>query len=170
MALALALVRCRCLLVGFDSPPLPLPFPVTPALLTTLLLPVRGGPITPRRTPTLPVHGPLPDKTDCNTEKADGTAGKAVHIPSAGRHATTCLRNVEQDCRIGHTQVGPRELSLPQVKPRRRALTRLRGLLIGTSPFRITTTAKGSQQRPGTRCGTAHRLAHEDGRPVLGRH
>ena len=115
-------------------------------------------------------HGPLPDKTDCNTEKADGTAGKAVHIPSAGKHATTCLRNVEQDCRIGHTQVGPRELSLPQVKPRRRALTRLRGLLIGTSPFRITTTAKGSQQRPGTRCGTAHRLAHEDGRPVLGRH
>src|SRR5205809_528869 len=57
MALALALVRCRCLLVGFDSPPLPLPFPVTPALLTTLLLPVRGGPITPRRTPTLPVTG-----------------------------------------------------------------------------------------------------------------
>ena len=90
-------------------------------------------------------HGPRPDTTGCNTEKADGMAGRASHIPSAGKHATACLRDVEQDCQIGHTQVGPRELLLPQVKPRWRALTRLRGVLIGTSRFRITTAAKGSQ-------------------------
>jgi hypothetical protein len=58
-------------------------------------------------------HGPLPDKMDCNTEKADGTAGTASHIPSAGKHATTCLQDVERGCRIGHTQVGPREFAAP---------------------------------------------------------
>src|SRR5437879_2753295 len=53
--------------------------------------------------------GPHPDRTGCNTDSADGTAGMASHIPSAGRHANTCLGGVEVDCRIGHTQTGPRE-------------------------------------------------------------
>jgi hypothetical protein len=40
-------------------------------------------------------HGPLPDRTCCNTDSADGTAGMAAHIPSAGKHATTCLGGVD---------------------------------------------------------------------------
>src|SRR5207253_4484251 len=78
-------------------------------------------------------RGPHPGRADCNTEKADGMAGRVAHTPSAGKPANTCLGEVEQDCQIGHTQAGPRELLLPQVKSRRRATTRLRGVFIGTS-------------------------------------
>jgi hypothetical protein len=66
-------------------------------------------------------HEPLPGTRGCNTVEVDGTAGRDAHTPSASKHATTCRRDVERGCRIGHTQLGPRELLLPQVKPRRRA-------------------------------------------------
>jgi hypothetical protein len=45
--------------------------------------------------------GPHPDRTGCNTDSADGTAGMASHIPSAGRYANTCLGGAVCD-------VGPR--------------------------------------------------------------
>jgi hypothetical protein len=79
-------------------------------------------------------RGPHPGRADCSTDSADGMAGSVAHTPSAGKAANTCLGDVEEDSQIGHTQAGPRELLLPQVKSRRRGATRLRGVFIGTSP------------------------------------
>ena len=133
IALALAL-RARCLRLRLLSscPRQPLPFSVTSALLAPLSLPIRGRTITSCRMPTSPRRGPLPGTADCSTDSADGTAGSVAHTPAAGKAANTCLGDVEEDSQIGHTQMGPRELLLPQVKSRRRGATRLRGVFIGT--------------------------------------
>jgi hypothetical protein len=45
---------------GFLGPTLPLPFPITPALLTPKLLPLWCRSITASRLPALPVAGSLP--------------------------------------------------------------------------------------------------------------
>jgi len=64
--------------------------------------------------------GPLPDTVGCNSAGADGTAGRTGHIPSAGKRANS-IGDVDQQRRLRDTQTGPREVLLPQVKPRRRA-------------------------------------------------
>ena len=64
--------------------------------------------------------GPLPDTLGCNSAAADGTAGRTAHIPSASRCAHS-NGEVDPTCRMGDTQMGPREVLLPKVKPRRRA-------------------------------------------------
>jgi hypothetical protein len=91
-------------------------------------------------------RGPHPGSADCNTDSADGMAGRVAHTPSAGKLANTCLGKVEQDSQIGHTQAGPRELLLPQVKSRRRGATRLRGVFIGTHPIQHSDR---SEREPG---------------------
>jgi hypothetical protein len=70
---------------------------------------------------TAATREPHPGKTDCNTDAADGKAGRAAHTPLADKPANTCLGEVEENAQIGQTQVGPRELLLPQLKPRRRS-------------------------------------------------
>ena len=117
-----------------SCPRQPLPFSVTPALLAPLLLPIHGRTIASCRAATLPSRRPHPGRADCSTDSADGMAGSVAHTPAAGKAANTCLGDVEEDSQIGHTQAGPRELLLRQVKSRRRGATRLRGVFIGTSP------------------------------------
>ncbi len=64
--------------------------------------------------------GPLPDTAGCNSAAADGTARSTARILSAGRCAHS-NGEVDSTCRTGDTQMGPREVLLPKVKPRRRA-------------------------------------------------
>ena len=129
-----ARVRCLRLRLLSSCPRQPLPFSVTPALLAPLLLPIHGRTIASCRARNAAKRGPHPGRADCSTDSADGMAGSVAHTPAAGKAANTCLGDVEEDSQIGHTQAGPRELLLPQVKSRRRGATRLRGVFIGTSP------------------------------------
>lgn len=94
-------------------------------------------------------RGPHPGRAGCSTDAADGMAGSVAHTPSAGKPANTCLGDVEEDSQIGHTQAGPRELLLPQVKSRSRGTTRLRGVFIGTSHSAYRLERKGARRAPG---------------------
>jgi hypothetical protein len=63
-------------------------------------------------------HGPHPDIACCNSDCVDEPDEMAAHTPSAGTDGTADDRTVELHRRIGHTQVGPREVMLPQGKSR----------------------------------------------------
>jgi hypothetical protein len=75
----------------------------------------RGTPV-PLATAANP--GPHPDIVCCNSAGADEWENRAAHTPSADSGGTTGYAVVEGDRRLVHTQVGPRESMLPQVKSR----------------------------------------------------
>jgi hypothetical protein len=91
---------------------------------------------------------PLPGMVGCNSAGADGTAGTTAHIPSAGRCANS-NGEVDPTCRTGDTQMGPREVLLPQVKPRRRGANSTPGRSYWQCGFRITRAGVSSQDLVG---------------------
>jgi hypothetical protein len=73
---------------------------------------------TPAPLATAANPGPHPDIACCNNAGADGSQKKDAHTPSADSDGTTGYAVVEGNRRLVHTQVGPRESLLPQVKSR----------------------------------------------------
>jgi hypothetical protein len=63
-------------------------------------------------------HGQLPGTTCCNIVAGDETVESIARTPSGGNDATTCLGDVAEDGHRADTEVDPRELLLPEVKPR----------------------------------------------------
>jgi hypothetical protein len=100
---------------------------------------------------------PLPGTVGCNSAAADGTAGTAAHIPSRGRCANS-NGEVDPTCRTRDTQMGPREVLLPQVKPRRRGANSTPGRSYWQCGFRITRAGASSQDLAGhwPRSGTVN--------------
>jgi hypothetical protein len=97
-------------------------------------------PDSPDRHASAASVGPLPGKLHCNNDLADGEAGTTVHSlseDSAG--VETAAKGLDRPSTEMDTEVGPREVALPKVKPRRKALTLLRGVLIhaSTTPFSL---------------------------------
>jgi hypothetical protein len=71
--------------------------------------------------------GQLLDTAYCNSGVADAMVERAARSPSADSGVFAYPEGLAVDQHAGHTQAGPRELLLPQVKPRGRVATRPRG-------------------------------------------
>jgi hypothetical protein len=93
--------------------------------------------------------GPLLDTVGCNSAGADGTAGKTGHIPSAGKRGNS-IGEVDHKRRLRDTPMGPREVSLPQVKPRRRAANSTPGRSYWHSGSSIAMVSTKSQEQTGS--------------------
>jgi hypothetical protein len=92
--------------------------------------------------------GPLADRAGCNSAGADGTAGTIARIPSASRSEHS-NGEVDSSSRMGDTQMGPREVLLPQVKPRRRGANSTPGRSYWHSGFSIARVGARSQEQLG---------------------
>ena len=103
-------------------------------------------------------NGLLVGTTCCNNAAGDETAGRVAHTPSASTRADTCVESVARNGRSGQNQVGPREWSLPKVKPRRRAVTRLRGVVLVTAPSSIAKGSAGSRGQGQVVGGVGERM------------
>jgi hypothetical protein len=78
--------------------------------------------------------GPRGGNPHCSSAPADDKAGTCVHSPSkdSGVLETDAMA-LDRHSTALDTEVGPREVVLPKVKPRRKVATLLRGVPIGTS-------------------------------------
>jgi hypothetical protein len=99
--------------------------------------PARGGGSGPARYcgsagwPATATIGGLPvDRRCCNIVRADAVAGTAAHNLSTDRAAVGSKLGLAWEMIEDILGLGPREVLLPKVKPRREALTSHRGALM----------------------------------------
>ena len=78
-------------------------------------------------TATATSGGPLADRLRCNIAPADAVAGKGVHSLSTGKDAAGSTPGLAWGRNGDILELGPREVLLPKVKPRREAPTSHRG-------------------------------------------
>jgi hypothetical protein len=96
--------------------------------------PARGGGIGPAHCrgsagwpATMTIGGPLADRRGCNIASADAVAGTAARSLSTDRAAADNKLGLAWEMNGDILELGPREVLLPKVKPRREALTSHRG-------------------------------------------
>ena len=86
--------------------------------------------------------GPRAGNLHCSNAPGDGKAGNCVHSLSKDSGALeTDAKALDRPSTALDTEVGPREVVLPKVKPRRRVATRLRGVPIAASTTPISLSA-----------------------------
>src|SRR6266404_4215808 len=74
--------------------------------------------------------GLLAGNLHCNNVFADGKDGTTAHSLSEDSVGSETAKALERPSTATDTEVGPREVALPKVKPRRKVPTLLRGVLI----------------------------------------
>jgi hypothetical protein len=81
--------------------------------------------------PATATNGGLPgDRLRCNNAPLDGVVGKAAHNPSTSKGAVGETLWLAWAMNTGSLKVGPREVLLPKVKPRREAPTSRRDVFM----------------------------------------
>ena len=120
----------------------------------------RGGGIGPDRWrdsvdwPATATSGGLPaDSLGCNIAPADAVAGKAVHTLSTGRDAVANTLGLAWEKNGDILELGPREVLLPKVKPRREAPTSHRGVLMRCSLLLTALSPDHTTLSPASRAG-----------------
>ena len=76
------------------------------------------------------IGGQLADRRGCNIASADAVAGTAARSLSTDRAAVGNKLGLAWEMNGDILELGPREVLLPKVKPRRKALTSHRGVSV----------------------------------------
>jgi hypothetical protein len=79
---------------------------------------------------TVTIGGPPADRLRCNIARADALAGRAARTLSTGRDVADNPLGLACETNGDILELGPREVLLPKVKPRREALTSHRGVFM----------------------------------------
>ena len=107
---------------------------------------------------TATTGGQPADRLRCNIAPADAVAGKAARTLSTGRDAVGNTLGLAWEKNGDILELGPREVLLPKVKPRREASTSHRGVFIALQP-----------PAGGPQTGPHHFIAGTTSRPPLAR-
>jgi hypothetical protein len=121
-------------------------------------------------------RAPRPDIVCCNSDDADGWKKRDARTPSANSSGTTGDEAFERNRLRLHTEAGPREVMLPQVKSRsgvgrsasRRFFFRLGALQLTRCHTCVQKFSGAHSPRLGRRAIRSRRLHHA--RAPLGRH
>jgi hypothetical protein len=82
---------------------------------------------------TATIGGPPADRPGCNIARADAAAGTAARTLSTGRDVVGNAMGLARETNGDTLKMGPREVLLPKVKPRREAPTSHRGVFMRSS-------------------------------------